>query len=653
MSDKFDINTMASIDNFIKFMTNEEIEESGEIIGIVSNGSDEMDDIRQDIEDYDVAYNGEQEETEGRPNTRVNIIHPNIEGQVAEIALQEIGVFIQGQEYTDEQFAEWARADIDWTIEHQDNLKAVFASAVRRMLKYGWTFLKVDYNPNKFNEFGLAEISSPYVDRVFVDRKITSPLDIQKAEYIAEVFSCSRDMAIQIYGQEKADAIPYGEVDISERSIFTNIDYNTDDKTSWVLIQFWNRTDGKLRLREYTSSGLLLYDSMKEGDRKSNQKNAKMTNEPIYKYVDNNYPYFMVNCYEEEGKLHGFGDIKLLENLQDALNNMYDNIRQATRPNRLLVDSRTDITPELITDDVFTPLLYDGGALAGNNPVHEVSFGGANPEWWRIIGNLHTEIQRVIRYSELMLGQSGGAGTATEAAIQERQGSRSTSMKQKMFEAIVKQALLYCLGLDLQFKNGKKAMRLYSSSKLEWVDYDLLKSIPVTVPMEQGERQKWIKDGYQRKDIPKTQILMKNGKPVTRQIEVDLKVTLGSKAPASPALIANMMTQFAAIQLLDKEGKPRPVIYWEEFRKFVSEYFQLPVEEMEQLKEALTAYEAEMAKASMGMAMGMGGEQQAQQGGGALPAIGTPANLSSGGSASGGAGVMQGKADFEAVTQAK
>jgi hypothetical protein len=628
-----------------RFMTDEEIDESNRVIGIVNRNADDMDEQREKIERYDIAYNGEQEKDENRPNTRVNIIHPNIEGQVADIALQDIGLFVQGQEYTDDQFAEWARSDVEWTIDHQPNLKGVMSRAVRRMLKYGWTFLRVHYNEDMFDGFGLAEITSPYVDRVFIDRKITSPLDLQKAEYIAEVVTCSRTYAEQTYGKDKASAISYGHTDITTESAFTKDVYFIDDDTAWVLILFWDRYDGKLRLREYTQDGLLLWDSMKVGDRKTNQMNSEYTDEPIYKYVENRYPYEMVNCYDEEGTLFGFGDIKLLENLQDALNNMYDNIRLATKPNRIMLDSRSNVDPDSFEEDAYAPIPYDGGSLQGASPVREVSMGTPNSDWWRMIGSLHTEIQRVIRYSELMLGQSGGAGTATEAAIQERQGSRSTSMKQKTMEAALRNILLYALALDLQYRTGKKAMRLNGSTKLNWIDYDMMKNVPVTIPMEAGERKKWIDRGWKPEDIPDTQILEENGKESRRKIEIDLKVSIGSKAPASPAMIANMMTQFAAIQLMSKDGKPRPVIFWEEFRKFVSEYFSLPVDELEVLQEDLAEYEQKQMEMLM-QAQQSAQQAEAQKSG--QPSIGTPANLGSGGG--NGSGIMQGKQDFVEAT---
>lgn len=639
-----------SYEDKTKFMTEEEIEEISDLISIASRRSEEArSQIIEEVKKCDAGYNGKQEERSDRPNTKVNIIHPNVEGQVADISLQELGVIVEGEEYTDQQFADDVRMNIEWDLAHQSDMVNIKANFVRRMIKYGFAFFKCTFDETKFAGFGLSVIETPMIDRVFCDGKITDPTEIQKGEYVFEVIPCTRQQAINVYGKEKAEDINYGRQAIEKEGIFSVDEYMIDDPTAWTLIQWWDRKDTKLRCREFTAQGLLLWDSAKGKDRKENQIDNDYTDKPIYEYVDNKYPYIMRNCYSEEGKLYGFGDVKLINNLQDLLNTLYDNIRMATKPKRPLIDTASDIDPAELETDVFQALPFNGEQLGGRPPIYNVDFSSTNTDWYHMIGNIHNEIQRVIRYSELMLGQSGSTKTATEAAIQERQGSRATSMKQRTVESALAEVILYGLALDLQFRTGKRAMRVRKDkNEMAFVDYDLLKNMPSTVPMEGGERELWRQEGYENSEIPNHMLAKEsNGETITRRIAVDVKVKIGASIPSSPALMANMMTQYASMQLMSADGTPRPAVTWEEFRKYLVDNMGLPLDSVESIKEQLRAYE-EIQKEQQQQMMeqqAMANQQQAE---------GLPSSLPNGSAASiqdmssrKQMGVMEGNQDFQ------
>lgn len=593
------------------YMDNDEIIYSMDILNRINRRVDEMGTLISNAKTADDAYNGEQAEVQGRPNTRVNVIHPNIEGQVADIVLQEIGMSFQGQEFSDQQYADWARVDAEWTLAHQHDFIYTESTFVRRMLKFGWAYFYIEFDSYCYNNFGIARIDTPAIDRVIIDSKIRNLADFQKADYISIVNNCSKNYAISTYGEDKAVNISYGVVELDEDDIFRNDDYIVDDETSWVMLKVFTKDNNILRCREYDSTGLLLWDSFKGSDKKENQKSNAINEKPLYKYVDNKYPVVMRNCYEREGELNGYGDIKLIISLQQAINDLYDNIRMSTRPRRVLVDSRSDISPEDINEDSFEPLMFAGEELNGNNPTREVDFGNPNNTWWTMIANMHDEIQRILRYSELMLGQSGSATTATQSAIQERQGSRSTSMKQKSIESALRDVITYCLGLSLEFREGKKSMRLsQDNDDMVWVDYDLMKNIPETVPMEGGTIEKYKQAGYNEATMPTTQLKTEGGKVSGRSIALDLKINIGAKSSQSPAVKSQLINQLASLQLLTKDGKVRPVIFWDELRKYMTDEFGLPLESTEKITRGLNEYE-EMLKKKEEMAMAQ--QQQAME----------------------------------------
>jgi hypothetical protein len=256
----------------------------------------------------------------------------------------------------------------------------------------------------------------------------------------------------------------------------------------------------------------------------------------------------------------------------------------------MLVDTRTDLDPNTMGDDSFTPIPYDGTDLAAQMggaavPVQVVPWNQANPQWWNLIAAVHQEIQRVLRYSALMMGQGSNANSATESAIQQQQGSRATNTKQKVMENALAEAVTYCLGLDLQFRKGKKALRLSDDdSEYKTIDFGALQKVPVMVETEAATRKMFTDNGN---EPPEMQILTKGGKDVTKSVALDVKISIGAGIPKNPAYIAEIAKTFAQLVIPDKNGQPRPAVGWEEMRKVLKEVFGLPIDlEMENKPQA-------------------------------------------------------------------
>jgi hypothetical protein len=229
--------------------------------------------------------------------------------------------------------------------------------------------MKVYFDPNFSNGFGLVRICTPPLNKVFIDNAIKDIYRLQEATYIAETITYSQERIVELYGEEKAISLDYGNNEYYDNGIFHE-DRTLDDEYSSTVIQRWSRKNGQLRLEEFSACGVLLYDSSKDGDRKTNQKNKKNVEEPYYAYVDNKYPYFMTTLYPEEGKLYGFGDIKLLNPIQDMINDLYDKIRIAARPDLLLVDTNAEVDIEDFDESSFEPRPFNG-AMQGQ-PIYSV-----------------------------------------------------------------------------------------------------------------------------------------------------------------------------------------------------------------------------------------------------------------------------------------
>lgn len=571
------------MDRFSKFNTEEEINESKVLLARIYDASEDMDEAKQDWAVCETAYLGEQPVKEGTPGTRVNVILANVEGQAGEMASQDVSVSCIGQSKNDHEFAEDARINLDWDLRHQEDLFGTMLDGARRLLKFGGVWFKTCYDPFAFDEFGVPRVDAPSLDRVIVDPKCVSPRRVQDADFIAEYISMSRVEAEKWYGKAKASEITYGTVN-EDNIIFKTELLEERDENGWTMIQVWTKDEGKLRLREYANCGLLLYDSFKGDDRKENQKSQKSVPNSYYTNVGDRYPYVFRTLYPKEGQFYGMGDAKLILKLQDMLNNLYDMIRIGSRPNMIAVDSAANIDIEELGEDSFAPFYFDSTELGVNNrdPVRSVPWAQVNPNWWQLVSAVHTEIQRVLRYSALMMGQTASAQTATEAAIQQQQGTRATNIKQRILEGAMTECVNYMLGLDLQFRTGVKSMRL-ADDKPEYrdINFDALREIPEMIPTEEGTKKMF--EAYGNKP-PMKQIKMRKGKPVTKSVALDVKVSIGAGLPKNPAFLADLANKLATTVIMDSKGQARPAMTWEEFRKFARDIMGFPLEDNETIE---------------------------------------------------------------------
>jgi hypothetical protein len=545
----------------LSFMTEEETRMVDNFLTKIEQNRSYMDEYYARWEKEQEAYAGDQPIEENRPNTRVNIINANVEGQVAAIVENNIAVSCRGEGPSDQPFARWAQIGLDWTL-RKNHIKRLLERHERRRGLFGAVWFKVYWDPDAIDGFGLATITCPPLTSVFVDMKINDPMRLQEAEYIAEVMLKSKTWAKQEYG-DIADHIFYGGSDRSP--IFTK-EKTTDDEDAFWLVQLWTKTDGMLRLIEFSEDGVLLYDSFKEWDGKRFvEKKEKRSF-----YRRNMYPYFLTIMYPEEGKLFGFGDGKLLRSLQDMLNDLYDQIRRAARPNRIFFDETSEVDLEdLDADDGPVP------CRDPNRTIRIVELGKVNPALWQLIKAVHEETQRVTRFSELMMGQKTMAKTATEAAIQQQQGNSATDHKKLILEETLTEVCEYLLDLMMENYTGGKFFRIDENKEdYEWVDFRQMLNVPVLIPAGDGFIEEFRRNNPET-PLPKWQQLKdESGVPVTKSVDLDIEINLGAGLPKNKAFLYQM---FLALSKAVIEGKN--AVTWQEFRKFAKDFLGLPLEE--------------------------------------------------------------------------
>ncbi len=562
-----------------EFMDEDEMKMIDDMIGCLNNNQGSLGDIYNRWEKEEESYKMEQPKIKNRPNTRVNIIASNIEGQVSALVEQNLSVTTRGEEPSDQPFAEWGRIGLDWTF-RKNKIRRIIEQHERRRLKFGGAWLKVYFDPLAIYGFGLTRICTPSLGNIFVDGKVKDPLMYQQGEYIAEVIHYSKSQMEEIYGEDKACAVEYGLLPNFENLVFQERD-SEDDTTRCAVIQWWCRHKGILRLIEFSADGILLYDSHKTGDRLTNQLGMSYNHKPYYKFVDNRYPLFYTGLYPEEGQFHGFGDGKLLRPLQDMINDLYDKIRIAARPNLILFDPESEVDLDEVDENSFTPI----PAVNPTRAVHSVAWGAVNESWWRLLSAIHTEAQRVSRFSDLMIGQGNAAATATEASIQQQQGNSATNQKKLQLESTLVEVSEYCLGLAMELYPEEKAFRVSSKKNdYAWIDFRKMAEVPVMKPASAEYIKKYKAEqqsqGVKRPKRPQWEILTnESGDIVTKNVDLDIEINIGAGLPKNKAFLWQMITQLAPLGV---EGKP--IMTWKEVRGFLVDFLGIPLTSEEEMR---------------------------------------------------------------------
>lgn len=564
------------------FMTEEETKRINDYISELIDNRGNLSKFYARLESEETAYTQNQEKIPKKPNSRVNVFHAQIEGQVAAMVDQNIAVTTRGQSQGDEQFADWGRIGLDWTL-RKNKIKTVLAICSRRFLKNGPVWMKTYFDSDALDGFGLAKLTPVALNKIFIDQKIKDFMRTQEADYISETILQSKTYAIETYGENKAEIIDYGKSDILGNDIFYDDEMTNDDTESWTEILRWSRHKKKLRLEIFSGCGVLLYDSHKTGERTDNQKENKYDHKSYYDHVNNKYPYHLAVCYPEEGTLYGFGDGKLMGPLQDMINDLYDMIRISAKPNLILIDTNSDIDVDDFDENSFTPRPFDG--TQSQTPVHKVEWGNVNQAYWQLLAAIHQEIQRVTRFYGIMSGGNSNADSATEAAIQQQQGSSSTDHKKIIIQELLVECCEYLLGLMMGNYTEGKAFRVSDDdNSYEWIDFrDFTKA-----PMMKPPTSSYSKEYRERnKKAPSWEIVTENGKSVTKKVDLDIEINIGAGLPKNKTFLWQMIDKLSHIVLPDQNGMPRPGISWEEFRKFAADFLGLPLDDNDALKNSM------------------------------------------------------------------
>lgn len=484
------------------------------------------------IKQNDEYWRGRQNEAESDtdPASSVNIVHPTIEGQVSLLVEQNLSVTALPVTPSDKPAAEKATAILEF-IKSRNKMPRVIERHERRREKYGWGVLRVIFAPKALGGMGLPVIECVANHNVLIDPCITDPLKLQEAEFVIERVVKSIYWARETYG-EKADEIqenyyPYGDLDVFGE------DQRDGDNPKYVHLLVWTKKDGKLRLVEMSSDGVILSDS---GDQESFYAAAR-------------YPYFITPLYETEGSLYGMGDAELLAPLQDLINDLDDQIRLNARltgnPQRL-IETSSGIDLDSLTNEPGLNI-----PVTNINAVRDLQPKDL-PDYIVERRNLalQYEVQKISRFSDQMTGtKQSGVDTATESLALQQSGSQGIAFKKFILQDTLSDVFTYAYELCMEFWTKEITMRtsdeeseFYSVNPAELREVPVLRGNDETGTFEEtGEK-----------------------KPA----ELDITVSVGAGLPSNKAFQYNMMRELTQLGIISPQ----------EFREWLVKSFGLMVD---------------------------------------------------------------------------
>jgi len=540
-------------------MTPEEIKEAEKFIAYYRSSwrDKEARGLFDKWEEIDAYWEGDvnQPESDADPGSSTNIVHANIEGQVALLVEQNIAIETEPITPSEMPYQQVSRVMLEWCLEN-NKMRRKLDVHERRRKKFGTGVFRVLLDPDAMDGFGLPDIQPRNIAYVFTDPAITDIYEIQKGRFVIETMRRSLDWAKEQdqFDQDRVAAITPGYDPMEQEWIFGEDDGETDEvsRDNYLHMFVWARKKGKIRLVEMSGCGVVLRDTMEDEDKDF--------------YPGQKFPYFFTPDSFREGTIHGKGTAELIIGPQDIINDLDDQIRinaRLTGNPQKLIDVASGIDADKWTNE---PAL--------NIPTTDV--GGAKwldppkiPEYIlrRRDQALTYESQRVTRFSDQMTGQrQQGVDTATEALALQQAGASGIDHSKALLEETLSEVFEYCLELMVDNYEDEYGFSMPDKpGEFLWFRASDLAQIPKMIPSSDMYRTAFA-GRYQDIEPPKWMELEGESKKAAFRI----RVTVGAGLPKNKAFIYKLIT----------ENAPKPILTPQEARKLLRDYGGLPIEEM-------------------------------------------------------------------------
>jgi len=506
-------------------------------------------------EELDLYWEGEANlpESDTDPGSNTNIIHPNVEGQVALLVEQNIAIMAHPQSPSDMPFSKTVSQILEW-VKEKNKLKRKLDVHERRREKFGTGVFRVLFDPDALNGFGLPTIEPVNPAYIFVDPAITDVYKVQEARFMIETVNKSISWAKKNFDEDKANAIMPGFDIVEDWGLFGETDGENDaiSRDTYLHLFVWTKDEDGLRLVQMSSDGVILSDSNEDEDY----------------FPDDRYPYFFTPLYFREGMIWGKGDAELLINTQNLIDDLDDQIRINARMTgniQKVIGKGSNIDIDKWTNEP--------GLNIPADDINAWKLVEPKPMPAYIINRrqeaMNIEVQKQTRFSDHMTGaRQKGVDTATEALTLQQAGATGIDHKKLLLQETLSEVFEYILSLIKEYYNDEQAFRITEKqNEFIWFRGSSLKEVPYLIPAtesyKQGLRQQM------GEMINEPEYMQLDGE--TKEAFFDIEVTVGAGLPNNKAFVYTVIKEAFATGAIDKT----------EFRDLLREYVKLPIEEQQ------------------------------------------------------------------------
>jgi len=478
------------------------------------------------------------------PGSNTNIIHPAIEGQIADLVANGLDFVMSGEEPSDQLFSGTISDIVHWVLD-KNNMPIKLDRFERSRLKFGTAAWKVFYNPYALGGLGNIEVLPLNPAYTFWDPRVSSIDGVQDGEFVFVATNRSHEYVKRRFGvdlQETMGDDSYNPRFFQDENMGA---LNNWMKRSCLILECWVRDeDGGLRIAHVMAGKkpMILRDTQEIYRKKATTSEGKKKRRKIYKYGQ--FPLIPVPCYFREGVLWGDGDPHFLEPSQDLINDLDDQILRNARLMgnlQIVVNRASGINLKLWT------------------PTPGLMIPAANHDAWRQVlppnmpsyilnrrNDAFREVEMISSRPDVLQGRQSGSVRAASAiiAMQER-GLVKSNHKRLMMEASFNLVVERIIEQVKEFFDEERAFRIRGviddGTLHRWFKGTDLRKIPRHTPSVNG-------DGSL---VP----LMENGKPVTKDAMFDIHVSVGSGLPSNKAFLYQSLIELTGSIITPVEAR--------------------------------------------------------------------------------------------------
>lgn len=505
-------------------------------------------------DDYKHNRQGDPQDADD-PNSVTNIIHPIIEGQIADLVDKPYSTEVQGVEPSDDLYAEQTKYMLEWILS-RNRFKAKLNRSEHDRLELGTTIIKVYTDHDALGGRGLPIIEVVSPANFFPDPKVTAHDLLQDGEFnihaVPKPLSWFRRKFPKMGKYVKAErSVPYDPM-IFETEGADEVDTVISQK-ALLLEAYMKDVDGSIYCVS-VANHIVLQDSRDESE-----------DEKAYKVQrKDRFPFVAIPCYVQRGTIWGQGDIELLIPTQDLINELDDQIR---------INARLMGNPQIVIGMgagkgfdfrkwTAKPALRI--PMRDQNAFRVVEARAVSPDVPMRREKAFDEANIISGRPDVNRGEQPGQITAAAAIMALQQaGQKSVLHKAEMFKVGWGEVLELLYDEMLECWDSEMWVRI-NGDKPDYKFYDPRKllNVPMMIPnLTAQENEDTI--------APLTD---EQGEPMTREAMFDIEFMMGNGLPSDKAFIYQTLIELSKLVI---EGKP--VISWQELRDYLREQVGIPL----------------------------------------------------------------------------